>query len=142
MTLEFMWHEVNYQVIIKTRSIYMFRYMSHTIYLRTQVERGWLLKTDGDRRTYLEWVPCMPGTTVQEYSVLSRNVPLGTRSYYMPVGFSIRPNRNRVSPLPKRKDPGDYGTPDRRQGSRGASRPHENAWWPPGRIQVYCRATL
>jgi len=51
MTLKFMWHEVNYQVIIKTRSICMFRYMSHTIYLCTQVERDWLLKTDGDRRT-------------------------------------------------------------------------------------------
>jgi len=24
--------------------------MTHTIYLRIQVERGWLLKTDGDRR--------------------------------------------------------------------------------------------
>jgi len=48
MTLKFMWHEVNYQVIIKTRPICMFRYMSHTIYIRTQVERGWLLETDGD----------------------------------------------------------------------------------------------
>jgi len=51
MTLKFMWHEVNYQVIIKLRSICMFRFMSHTIYLRTQVERGWLLKIDGERRT-------------------------------------------------------------------------------------------
>jgi len=49
----------------------------------------------------LEWVPCMPGTTVQEYPILSRNVPLGTGTYYMPVGLSIRPNRNRVSPLPQ-----------------------------------------
>ena len=28
-------HEVNYQVIIKTHSICMFRYMAHTIYLHT-----------------------------------------------------------------------------------------------------------
>ena len=33
--------------------------------------------------------------------VLSGNVPLGTGSYYIPVGLSIRPNRNRVPPLPK-----------------------------------------
>ena len=51
MTLEFMWHEVNYQVIIKTHSNFMFRYMFHTIYIRTQVKRGWSLETDGDRRT-------------------------------------------------------------------------------------------
>jgi len=56
MALKFMWHEVNYQVIIKTRSICMFRYMSHTIYLHIQVERGWLLKTDGDRRTMFRMV--------------------------------------------------------------------------------------
>jgi len=35
----------NYQVIIKTHLIYMFWYMSHTIYLRIQVGRGWLLET-------------------------------------------------------------------------------------------------
>jgi len=40
-----------YYYIIKTRPICMFRYMSHTIYLRIQVERGWLLETDRDRRT-------------------------------------------------------------------------------------------
>ena len=40
-----------YYYIIKTHPICMFQYMSHTIYLRIQVERGWLLKTDGDRRT-------------------------------------------------------------------------------------------
>jgi len=39
----------NYQVNIKTR-ICMFWYMSHTIYLLIQVERGWLLKIDGHRR--------------------------------------------------------------------------------------------
>ena len=84
MTLKFMRHEVNYQVIIKTRSICMFRYISHTIYLRTQVERGWLLETDGIDESCLEWVPCMPGTMIQEYLVLSQNVPLGTGTYCMP----------------------------------------------------------
>ena len=29
----------------------MFRYMARTIYFCIQVERGWLLKTDGERRT-------------------------------------------------------------------------------------------
>jgi len=33
---------------------------------------------------YLEWVPCMCVTTVQEYPVLSQNVPLGTGTYYTP----------------------------------------------------------
>jgi len=87
----------------------------------------------------LECVRCMPGTTVQEYPVLSRNVPLGTGSYYMPIGLSICPNRNRVSPLPKGIYPGDYDTPGRRQGSRGASTPHRNTWWPPDRIsEISC----
>jgi len=40
----------NYQVIIKTHPICMFQCMSHTIYLRIQVGRRWLLETDGDRR--------------------------------------------------------------------------------------------
>ena len=44
-------------LIIKTRPICMFGYMSHTIYLCIQVERGWLLKTDGDRRTMLRMGP-------------------------------------------------------------------------------------
>jgi len=39
----------NYQVIIKTHPICIFRYMSHTIYLRIQVEQGWLLETYGDQ---------------------------------------------------------------------------------------------
>ena len=46
-----------YYYIIKTRPICIFRYMSHTIYLRIQVERGWLLKTDGDRQTMFKIGP-------------------------------------------------------------------------------------
>ena len=57
---------------------------------------------------------------------MSQNVLLGTGTYYMPEGFSIRPNRNRVSPLPKEINPEDYGTPGRRTGGRGASTPHKN----------------
>ena len=61
-------------------------------------------------------------------------------SYYMPVGLSIHLNRNRMSPLPKGIDPGDYDVPGRRQGSRGAGTPHGNTWWPPGRIPNFsCR---
>jgi len=70
-------------------------------------------KLMGNDVPYLEWVPCMSGTTVQEYPVLSRNVPLGTGTYYMPERLSIRPNRNRVSLLPIGIYPGDYGTPGR-----------------------------
>ena len=46
-----------YYYIIRTRPICMFRYMSHTIYFRIQVERGWLLETDGDRRTLFRMGP-------------------------------------------------------------------------------------
>ena len=42
-------YEVNYQVIIKTRSICIFRYMTGAIYFRIQAERGWLLEIDGER---------------------------------------------------------------------------------------------
>ena len=55
----------------------------------------------------------MPGITVQEYPVLSGNVPLGTGTYYMPEGLRIRPNRNRVSPFPTGIYPGDYNTSGR-----------------------------
>jgi len=61
----------------------------------------------------------MPGTTVQEYPVLSQNVPLGTGTYYMPERLSILSSRNRMSPLPKGIDLGAYGTPDRRIGEKG-----------------------
>ena len=77
----------------------------------------------------------MPGTTVQEYLVLSRNVPLGTGTYYIPEGLSIRPNRNRVSPFPTGIYLRDYSAPGRQAGDRGASTPLGSAWWPPGRIQ-------
>ena len=43
--------KLNYQVIIKTRLICMFRYMTDAIYFRIQAERGWLWKIDGERRT-------------------------------------------------------------------------------------------
>ena len=74
----------------------------------------------------------MPGSTVQEYPVLSWNVPLGTGTYYMPEGLSIRPNKNRVSPLPTGIYPGDYGTPGKHAGGWGASTPHGSA----GGLQV------
>ena len=82
----------------------------------------------------LELVPHMPGTTVKEYPVLSRNVPLGTRTYY-----TLEQEYNVTAPTGI--GPGAYGTPDR-QGSRDASTPYGNTWWPPGRIQVCGRATL
>ena len=62
----------------------------------------------------------------QEYVVLSWNVPLGTGTYYMHVGLSVHLNRNRVSPFPKGIYLGDYDTPGRRQGSRGANIPNGN----------------
>ena len=63
----------------------------------------------------------MPGTTVQEYPVLSWNVRLGTRTYYMPEGLSICLNRNRVSSFPTGRYPGDYNTPGRQAGGRGGN---------------------
>jgi len=73
-------------------------------------------KLMGNDEPYLEWVPCIPGTTVQEYPALSRNIPLGTGTYYMPEGLSIPPNWNRVSPFPTGIYPGDYSTPGRQAG--------------------------
>ena len=67
----------------------------------------------------LEWVPYMPGTTVKEYPVLSRNAPLGTGTYYMPKW-------NRMSPLPQEQAQGLMTHPEGR-----ASTPHGNTWWPP-----------
>ena len=101
----------------------------------------------GNDEPCLEWVSCMPGTTVQEQSILSRNVPLGTGTYYMPEGLSIRPNRNRVSRFPTGYTQGIIAHPTGRQGGRRASTPLENAWWPPDRIQqeqLYniCMATI
>ena len=49
--------KLNYQVIIKTRSICMFRYMTGAIYFCIQVERDWLLKIDGERRTMFRMGP-------------------------------------------------------------------------------------
>ena len=49
--------EVNYQVIIKTRSICMFWYMTGAIYFRIEAERGWLLEIDGKQRTMFRMGP-------------------------------------------------------------------------------------
>ena len=73
----------------------------------------------GNDEPCLEWVPCMPGTTVQEYPVLSRNVPLGTGIYYMPEGLIIHPNRNRVSPFPTGYTKGIIAHPDRQARGQG-----------------------
>jgi len=49
--------KLNYQVIIKTRSICMFQHMVGAIYLRIQVDRGWLLEIDGERQTMFRMSP-------------------------------------------------------------------------------------
>ena len=95
----------------------------------SEVDYWKLMGIDGP---FLEWVPCMPGATVQGYPILSRNVPLGTGTYYMPVGLSIHPNKNRVSPLPRAWAQGLMAHPAGKQGSRSASTPHENTRWPQG----------
>ena len=82
--------------------------MTGAIYFRIQVERGWLLETDGERRTMFRMGSVHARDNGPEYPVLSRNVPLGTGTYYMPEGLSIRPNRNRVLPFPTGIYPGDY----------------------------------
>ena len=53
---------------------------------------------------------------------VSSTEPERTAKYqdlHMPEGLSIRPNKNRVSPLPKGIYPGDYGTPGRQTGGLG-----------------------
>ena len=74
------------------------------------------LKLMGIDEPCFEWCLCMPMTMVQEYPVLSQNVPLGTGTYYMPEGLSICPNRNRMSPFPTGIYPGDYSTPSKQAG--------------------------
>ena len=103
----------NYQIIIKTRSICMFRYMSHTKYLRIQVGRDWLLESDGDRRTMFRIGPVHARDNGPE---VSGTEPKRTVQYpdLLYAGLSIRPNRNRMSPLLKGIDPGDYDTLGRR----------------------------
>ena len=86
----------------------------------------------GNDEPCLEWVPCTPGTTVQEYPVLSRNVPLGTGTYYMPEGLSIRLNRNRVSPFPTGYTQGIIAHPQAGKGVGVPVHPSEA----PGGLQV------
>ena len=67
---------------------------------RVQVERGWLLETDGDRRTMFRMGPVHardngPGLSGTEPERTARH-----RIYYMPEGLIIHPYRNRVSPFP------------------------------------------
>ena len=95
------------------------------------------MEIDGERQTMFRMGPVHAQDNGPGVSVLSRsrNVPLGTGTYYMSEGLSIRPNRNRVSPFLTGIYPGDYSTPGRMQGGRGASTPLGSAWWPPGRIQ-------
>jgi len=47
-----------------------------------------LLETDDEINGFLQWVPYIPGTTTQDVSVLTRNLPLGKHeggSYIMPI---------------------------------------------------------
>jgi len=89
-------------------------------------------KLMGNDEPCLEWVTCMPGTTVQEYQVLSRNVSLGNETYYIPVGLNIRLNRNSVT-TPQRSIP--RGIRHTRQAGRGVVIPvHPTE--APGGLQV------
>ena len=83
----------------------------------------------------LEWVLCMHGTTVQEYPVLSRNVPLGTGTYYMPKVLVYARTGIECHRSPTGYTQGIIAHPAGRQGGRGAITRLRNAWWPPGRIQ-------
>ena len=112
----------------------MFRYMTGAIYFRIQAKRGWLLEIDGERRTMFRMGPVHARDNGPGVSGMSQNVPLGTGTYCMPEGLSIRPNMNRVSPFPTEYTQGITAHPAGRQGCRGTNTPHENTWWPPGRI--------
>ena len=88
-------------LIFKTRPICMYGYMSHTIYLRIQVERGWLLKTDGDQRTMFKMGSMHARDNGPEVSGTKPERTARYRDLLYARGLSIRPNRNRVSPLPQ-----------------------------------------
>jgi len=91
----------NYQVIIKTRLICMFQYMSHSIYLCIQVGQGWLLETYGDRRTMFRMGPMHARDNSLGVSGIESECTARYRDLlYAQTGLIIRPNRNRVSPLP------------------------------------------
>ena len=81
----------------------------------------------------LEWVLCMPGTTVQEYPVLSRNVPLPGLTICPKVLVYARTGI-KCHHSPQEYIQGITAHPAGKQGSRGASTPHGSAWWPPDRI--------
>jgi len=93
-----------------------------------------LLKTDGDRPTMLRMGPIHPRDNGQG---VSGTGPERTARYrdllYSRTGIGCHHSyRNR---------PRGFGTTGR-QGSKDASIPHGNTWWPPGRIQVCGRATV
>ena len=73
------------------------------------------MEVDGERRTMFRMGPVHARDNGQEYPILSRNVPLGTGTYYMPEGLSIRSNRNRVSPFPTGYTQGIIAHPDRQE---------------------------
>ena len=130
MTIKCM--KLNYQVIIKTRSNCMFRYMTGAIYFRIQAERGWLLKIDWEWRTMFRMGPVHardngPGVSGTEPERTARH-----RTYYMPESLSIRPNRNRVSPFPTGYTQGIIAYLAGRQGVRVPVHPSEM----PGGLQV------
>jgi len=89
----------------------------------------------GNDEPCLEWVPCMPGTTVQEYPVLSQNVPLGTELTICPKVLVYARTGIECHRSPHGYNQGIIAHLVGRQGSRGASTPLGSAWWPPGRIQ-------
>jgi len=52
-----LWNTLRLLIIIKTRPIFMFQYVSHPTYLYIQIGRGWLLETDRARRTMFKMSP-------------------------------------------------------------------------------------
>ena len=132
--MKFMQHEVNYQVIIKTRSICMFRYMG-AIYFRIQVKRRWLLKIDGERRTMFRMGPVHArdnglgvSGTEPERTARHRDLLYARRSQYTP-------EQEQSVTVPTEYTQGIIAHPADRQGGRGATTLLGNAWWPPDRIQ-------
>ena len=105
--------------------------ISHTSVYRPDSK---LLESDGYRRTMLRMGPVHARDNGQGVSSIE---PERTARYrdllYAQTGIGCH--------IPTGIGLGAYDITGRKR-SRGASTSHGSAWWPPGRIQVYDRATL
>jgi len=79
--LKFRWHEIKLLRLIQFVCFGICSIPYTSAYKSGEVGYWKLMVFD---EPCLEWVLYMPETTVQDYPALSRNIPLGTRTYCMP----------------------------------------------------------